>query len=92
MQQISFSKTGCSFSIMRPLGPNAPEVFPVGFGGMPLSEEGRPTESQAIRVIHSVLDAGVTLLDTSNVYGSRDEEIGHNERLFSKALKTGGRT
>ena len=38
-----------------------------------------------------MLDAGVTLIDTSNVYGSFDAEIGHNERLIAKALaKWGG--
>lgn len=72
----------------RLLGPGAPYIFPVGFGGMPLSEIGRPSERESIRVIHSVLDAGVTLFDTSNVYGARDDEIGHNERLFSKALRS----
>ena len=71
----------------RPLGPGAPSVFPIGFGGMRLSEEGRPGEERSIRVIHSVLDAGATLIDTSDVYGSTDEEIGHNERLIAKALR-----
>jgi len=74
----------------RPLGPGAPDVYPIGFGGLPLSEEGRPPEAEAIRVIHAVLDAGVTLVDTSNVYGTHDEEIGHNERLFAKALAQWG--
>jgi len=76
--------------VKRPLGPGGPDVFPIGFGGMPLSEEGRPLEAQAIRVIHAVLDAGVTLIDTSNVYGSHDAEIGHNERLIAKALARWG--
>ena len=61
-------------------------MYPIGFGGMPLSEQGRPPEAEAIRVIHTVLDAGVTFIDTSNVYGSYDTEIGHNERLIAKAL------
>jgi len=65
-------------------------VYPIGFGGLPLSEEGRPPEAEAIRVIHAVLDAGVTLIDTSNVYGTHDAEIGHNERLFAKALTQWG--
>lgn len=74
----------------RFLGPDASQIFPVGFGGMSLSEAGRPSEAEAIKVIHSVLDAGVNLLDLSNVYGLSDNEIGHNERLFSKALKSWG--
>jgi aryl-alcohol dehydrogenase-like predicted oxidoreductase len=74
----------------RSLGPGAPDVYPIGFGGMALSEEGCPPEEEAIRLIHAVLDAGVTLIDTSNVYGSHDAEIGHNERLIAKALSQWG--
>jgi aryl-alcohol dehydrogenase-like predicted oxidoreductase len=58
----------------------------MGFGGMPLSIAGRPDEAAAMRVIHAVLDAGVTLLDTADVYCLDDDDIGHNERLFAKAL------
>ncbi len=52
----------------RSLGPNAPRVTAVGYGGMHLSIQERPPEDQAIRVIHAVLDAGVTLIDTADVY------------------------
>ncbi|MCH7875198.1 MAG: aldo/keto reductase [Gemmatimonadetes bacterium] len=69
-----------------PLGPDAPAVTVVGFGGMPLSLSDRPGETEAVRVIHAVLDAGVTLLDTADVYCLDDDDIGHNERLFAKAL------
>jgi aryl-alcohol dehydrogenase-like predicted oxidoreductase len=54
---------------------------------MPLSISGRPPEAQAIRAIHAALDAGVTLIDTADVYCLDDSEIGHNERLIAKALK-----
>ena len=71
----------------RPLGPGAPQVSAVSFGGMPLSIQERPTdEGVAIRVIHAVLDASVTLLDTANVYCLDDDDIGHNERLIAAAL------
>ncbi len=71
------------------LGPDAPHVTRIGFGCMPLSTEGRPAdERESIRVIHGVLDAGVTLLDTSNAYCLNDDDIGHNERLVAKALRT----
>jgi aryl-alcohol dehydrogenase-like predicted oxidoreductase len=72
----------------RPLGTGAPPVTVVGFGGMPLSIRGRPTEADAIRVLHAVLDAGVTLIDTANVYCLDDGDIGHNERLIARALAT----
>lgn len=74
----------------RPLGPGAPEVTVMGFGGMPLSITDRPDENVAIGVIHAVLDAGVTLLDTADVYCLDDDDIGHNERLFAKALSSWG--
>lgn len=63
-----------------------PQVSAIGFGGMPLSILGRPDEEQAVRVLHAVLDAGVTLLDTADVYSLDGTDIGHNERLIAKAL------
>jgi aryl-alcohol dehydrogenase-like predicted oxidoreductase len=53
---------------------------------MPLSISGRPDEAQGIQVIHSALDAGMTLVDTADVYCLDDDDIGHNERLVAKAL------
>jgi aryl-alcohol dehydrogenase-like predicted oxidoreductase len=70
----------------RPLGPGAPAVACIGFGGMPLSIDGRPDEAQGIRTIHAVLDGGATLIDTADVYCMDDDDIGHNERLIAKAL------
>ncbi len=70
----------------RPLGPDAPDVSVVGFGGMPLSIDGRPEQNQAIEVLHAALDAGMTLIDTADVYCLDDDDIGHNERLVAKAL------
>ena len=71
----------------RPLGPAGPDVSAVGFGGMHLSIVDRPDEATAIRVIHAALDAGITLLDTADVYCLDDREIGHNERLMARALR-----
>lgn len=73
--------------ITRPLGPGAPAVSAIGFGGMPLSIAGRPSEDQAIRAVHAALDAGITLIDTADVYCLDDNDIGHNERLIARALK-----
>lgn len=72
----------------RPLGPGAPAVSAVGYGGMHLSIAGRPPEAQGIRVIHAALDAGVTLIDTADVYCLNQHDIGHNERLIAEALAT----
>lgn len=71
-----------------PLGPGLPSVSAVGFGGMPLSTTGRPDPATALGVIHAALDAGVTLIDTADVYCLDHRDIGHNERLVSKALAT----
>jgi aryl-alcohol dehydrogenase-like predicted oxidoreductase len=53
---------------------------------MHLSIDGRPPEADAIQAIHASLDAGVTLIDTANVYCLGDDDLGHNERLIAKAL------
>ena len=73
---------------LRALGPEAPAVSAIGYGAMPLSLQSRPHEAVAVRVIHAVLDAGVTLIDTANVYCLDHNDIGHNERLIAKALKS----
>jgi aryl-alcohol dehydrogenase-like predicted oxidoreductase len=70
----------------RSLGPDAPDVSIIGYGGMHLSLAGRPPESQAVRVLHAAFDAGVTLVDTADVYCLDHHDIGHNERLIAAAL------
>ena len=72
----------------RRLGPDAPEVGAVGYGGMHLSIADRPPEEQGIRTIHAALDAGVTLIDTADVYCLDNGDLGHNERLIARALRT----
>jgi aryl-alcohol dehydrogenase-like predicted oxidoreductase len=71
----------------RKLGPDGPQVSAIGLGGMWMSLEGRPDEAQSIATIHAALDAGVTLIDTADVYCVDDDDIGHNERLIAKALR-----
>ncbi len=70
----------------RRFGPTQYEVTPIGLGGMPLSLTGRPSEADGIKVVHAALDAGITLIDTADVYCIDDSDIGHNERLIAKAL------
>src|SRR5437763_3630733 len=60
---------------------------PIGFGAMPLSIQGRPPEEQGRRVLHAAIDAGMTLIDTADVYCLDDDDIGHNERLIASALR-----
>lgn len=63
-------------------------VGPVALGGARLSlGRDRPDEETALRTIHAALDAGVRLIDTSDVYCAGADEAGHNERLIAKALR-----
>lgn len=71
----------------RRLGPGAAEVGAVGYGGMHLSIADRPPEEQGVRTIHAALDAGVTLIDTADVYCLDTGDLGHNERLIARALR-----
>jgi aryl-alcohol dehydrogenase-like predicted oxidoreductase len=74
----------------RSLGNTGISVSAIGYGAMPLSIAGRPTEKEAIRVIHAALDAGMTLIDTADVYCLDHRDIGHNERLVAQALRAFG--
>jgi len=64
-------------------------VSAIGLGCMPLSGSrmaGR--REDAVVTVHAALDAGVTLLDTANVYAPSWDQIGHNEELTAHALRT----
>ncbi|WP_418276058.1 aldo/keto reductase [Isoptericola jiangsuensis] len=65
-------------------------VSAVGLGGMPMSIEGRPDEARSIATIHAALDAGVTLIDTADAYHRDADEVGHNEELIARALRSWG--
>lgn len=67
-------------------GPTEYEPSIIGLGGMPLSIAGRPERDDAVSVIHAALDAGMTLIDTADVYCLDDSDIGHNEQLIARAL------
>ena len=55
----------------------------IGLGCMSFSGTYGPSEdAAAIALIHEALDAGVTMLDSSDAYGK-----GHNETLLGQALK-----
>ncbi|MBA8796122.1 aryl-alcohol dehydrogenase-like predicted oxidoreductase [Friedmanniella endophytica] len=76
----------------RTLGPFT--VSAIGLGAMPFSMGGnvKPSEEQAIATVHAALDAGVTFIDTADVYAPSWDTMGHNEKIVAKALKKlGGR-
>ena len=60
----------------------------IGLGCMRLSTAADRDHARSIEVIHAALDAGATLLDTSDAYCHDDTETGHNERLIAEALRT----
>ena len=68
------------------LGDTGEPIPVIGFGGMPLSIQGRPTEEVGRHVLHAAIDAGMTLIDTADVYCLDDRDLGHNERLIASAL------
>lgn len=57
-------------------------------GCMRLSTAPNRDEDAALAVIHAALDAGVRLLDTADAYCHDHRDLGHNERLVARALKT----
>ncbi len=66
----------------RALGSQGLQVSAEGLGCMGMSEfYGATDEAEAIATIHEALDLGVTLLDTSDVYGPFT-----NERLVGRAI------
>jgi aryl-alcohol dehydrogenase-like predicted oxidoreductase len=67
----------------RRLGSSGMEVSAIGFGCMSLSGVyGASNDDDGIAIIHQAIDEGVTLLDSSDMYG-----FGHNEELVGKAIK-----
>lgn len=68
---------------LRRLGRTGPQVTSPGLGAMGLSGAyGAVDDLEGVRVIHAYLDAGRTLIDTADFYGS-----GHNAALIGRALR-----
>ncbi|MGJ3701046.1 aldo/keto reductase [Variovorax sp. AFSI2.2] len=67
----------------RQLGAAGPKVSAIGLGCMGMSALYGPSDrAESIATIHAAMDAGITLLDTGDFYGS-----GHNEMLIGEALR-----
>ncbi|HVU90605.1 MAG TPA: aldo/keto reductase [Jatrophihabitans sp.] len=67
----------------RQLGTTGPTVSALGLGCMGMSGMyGAADDAESTATIAAALDAGVTLLDTGDFYGS-----GHNELLVGRAIK-----
>lgn len=73
--------------VERRLGGSGSACSALGYGGLPLSRRAdRPSEDESIRLIRRAIDLGITLLDTADCYCIDGSEVGHNERLFGRAL------
>lgn len=71
----------------RTVGPFT--VSAIGLGAMPVSMNGDgvlPERHDAIATVHAALDAGVTFVDTADIYAPSWDEMGHNERIVRDAL------
>ncbi|AUG77070.1 aldo/keto reductase [Kitasatospora sp. MMS16-BH015] len=65
------------------LGTNGPTVGVQGLGCMGMSEFYGPTDTaEALATLDAALEAGVTLFDTADIYGS-----GHNEELIGPFVR-----
>jgi aryl-alcohol dehydrogenase-like predicted oxidoreductase len=65
----------------RKLGRNGPSVSAVGFGCMSIGigetyTSSARSDDDAVALIHRALDLGVTLLDTADVYGDSERQVG----------------
>jgi len=68
----------------RKLGPHGPQVSAIGLGCMGLSDfytSSLPSETAAIATLKAAIDAGVSFLDTADMYGPYT-----NETLIGKAI------
>ena len=65
----------------------------IGLGAMPVSmnsDNKFPDEDQAIATVHAALEAGVTYIDTADIYSPTWDTMGHNELIVGKAVKSWG--
>lgn len=68
---------------MRKLGKNGPEISGLGVGAMSFAEfYGKTTEENSYAVLTAAMEAGVTHIDSANVYG-----LGRSEKAIGQFLK-----
>lgn len=75
-----------SMSQYRSLGRTGMQVSPLCLGAMMFGAWGEPDHAESTRIIHRALDAGITIVDTADVYSR-----GESEEIVGKALSGGRR-
>src|SRR2546429_8784542 len=66
----------------RPLGRTGVHVSSLCLGAMMFGAWGERAHDASIRIIHGALDAGITFIDTADVYSR-----GESEEIVGKALR-----
>ena len=70
----------------RTLGASGISISPIAWGMWRLAENGR-SASEAAKLVHAALDAGITLLDTADIYGFDGKDgFGDAEALLGQVL------
>ena len=66
----------------RRLGKTGRDVSVIGFGAWAIGADwGTVNDADSLRALHAAADAGVTLIDTADVYGD-----GHSEQVIRRFL------
>lgn len=72
--------------VSRTLGNSGIAVSPIAWGMWRLAEGGR-SKAEAAHLVHTALDAGITFLDTADIYGFDGENgFGRAEELLGEVL------
>ncbi len=66
----------------------APSELRVGLGCMRLSTDAGRDPERAQATIAAAVAAGITVFDTARAYGLGEADLGHNERLLARALRS----
>ena len=60
----------------------------IALGCMRLSTERDRDDDRAQATLRAALEAGISVLDTAHAYGLDQSDVGHNERLVARALRS----
>ena len=67
-----------------------PVELRIGLGCMRMSTDESRDEQLAFEIVAAAADADVTVFDTARAYGLGEHDLGHNERLLARAVRSCG--